>query len=56
MGVEVIHCFFERYHASGVQDSAGKDPRIAMIKATGFKQLSLYDYHGCLVRLASSLL
>jgi len=34
---------------SGVQDSAGKDPRIAMIKAIGFKELSVSNYHECMV-------
>ncbi len=34
---------------SGVQDSAGKDPRIAMIKAIGFKALSVSNYHECVV-------
>mmetsp|Transcript_52916 Transcript_52916/g.67853 ORF Transcript_52916/g.67853 Transcript_52916/m.67853 type:complete len:293 (-) Transcript_52916:38-916(-) len=48
-GVEIIHCFFESYHASGVQDSAGKDPRIAMTRAIGFKAESLYNYHECKV-------
>jgi hypothetical protein len=47
VGIEIYHCFFESYHASGVQDSAGKEPRIAMIKATGFKELSIYNYHEC---------
>lgn len=34
----------------GVQDSAGKDPRIAMIIAIGFKMLSVSNYYQCYVR------
>jgi hypothetical protein len=45
--IEIIHCFFESAHASGVQDSAGKDPRIKMTKLIGFKDLSVYSYHHC---------
>jgi hypothetical protein len=47
--VEIIHSFFEAHHASGVQDSAGKDPRLAMIRDIGFKQYSIYDFSKCLV-------
>ena len=42
--------FFEAHHASGVQDSAGKDPRLAMIRDIGFKQYSIYSFEDCLVR------
>ena len=48
-GIEIIHNFFEAHHASGVQDSAGKDPRIAMIRDIGFKQYSIYSFEECLV-------
>jgi hypothetical protein len=48
-GVEIVHCFFEAHHASGVQDTAGKDPRLAMIRDIGFKQLSIYNYIECWV-------
>ena len=49
-GINVVHTFFESYHASGVQDSVGKDARLAMIRCIGFKQESIYDYHACMVR------
>lgn len=49
MGISVIHSFFEAYHASGIQDSVGKDPRIAMARQIGFKSISLYSYHDCYV-------
>jgi hypothetical protein len=48
-GIEIIHCRFQAYHASGCQDNAGKEPRIAMIREIGFRARSLYDYHDCLV-------
>lgn len=49
MGIEIFHCFFVAYHASGVQDSAGKDPRIMMYLLISFKWLSVANYHQCLV-------
>jgi|AntAceMinimDraft_11_1070367.scaffolds.fasta_scaffold36753_3 hypothetical protein len=49
-GINIVHCFFESYHASGVQDSVGKDARLAMIRDIGFKLISIYDYHECMVR------
>lgn len=49
MGMEIFHSFFAPHHASGVQDSAGKDPRIMMIRDIGFKKESLYNYVACLV-------
>ena len=48
-GVEVIHSFFASHHASGVQDSAGKDARLAMIREIGFVKESIYDYHQCYI-------
>lgn len=47
--IEIWHCFFESHHASGVQDSVGKDPRIAMHKAIAFKDCDLYSYVACYV-------
>jgi len=47
-----VHCFFESYHASGVQDSVGKDARLAMIRSIGFKLISIYDYRECMVSLS----
>jgi hypothetical protein len=49
--VEIYHSFFESHHASGVQDSVGKDPRIAMTKAIGFSDTALYNYMECNVSL-----
>ena len=49
-GIEIFHRFFEAYHASGVQDTAGKDPRIGMRRDAGFKKESIYNYHECQVR------
>ena len=55
-GISIVHCFFESYHASGVQDSVGKDARLAMIRSISFKQGSIYDFHECMVRERYSML
>jgi hypothetical protein len=46
-GIEICHSFFEPHLAAGVQDAAGKDARIPMIKAIGFKNTSIYNYEQC---------
>ena len=47
LGIEIFHCFFESYHASGLQDSVGKDARLGMLKQIGFKKISIYNYKEC---------
>jgi hypothetical protein len=44
---EIIHCFFEHDHASGVQDSAGKDARFPILTQLGFKSTAVYNYNEC---------
>ena len=46
-GIEIIHCFFEHDHASGVQDSVGKDARFPLLTQFGFKSTAVHDYHQC---------
>ena len=40
----IVHCVLP-----GVQDSVGKDPRIAMKREMGFKVLSVSDFSECYV-------
>ena len=49
-GIEIVHCFFEHDHASGVQDSVGKDARVPLLRLIGFKEASIYDYHQCYLK------
>jgi hypothetical protein len=51
--IELMHCFFESNHASGVQDSAGKDPRIAMTDDMGLHRASFSNAHECYVSASS---
>ena len=44
--VEIRHCFFEAYHACGVQDAAGKAARLPIMQQIGFKH-SIYNYNAC---------
>jgi hypothetical protein len=46
-GIEIRHCFFEAYHACGVQDAAGKAARYPLIQQIGFGNVSVYNYHEC---------
>jgi len=48
-GISIVHNFFESYHTSGVQDSVGKDARNTMGRDIGFKRISIYDFHECMV-------
>lgn len=54
-GLDVVHSFFESHHASGVQDSAGKDPRVAMMNEMGQHKASFSDAHERYMRYCSLL-
>jgi hypothetical protein len=45
--IEILYCFFEHDHASGVQDSVGKDARYPLLTQLGFKSIAVHEYHQC---------